>query len=69
MRGHQKEVTDMTWTKDGDMVAISDCFVARVWRGDGNNSVVERLRMAETDAERYMWGWASRDGSDALLAR
>lgn len=57
----------MSWTKDGDLVTLSDCFTARVWRGNGNGAKVDELRYAATDAERYMWGWASESGSDALV--
>lgn len=60
------EVTDLDWTMDGDLVAISDDRTARCFRGDGNGEEVETLLEAETSAERYEWGYAC-EAEDATV--
>ncbi|WPG99442.1 Hypothetical protein R9X50_00225600 [Acrodontium crateriforme] len=62
IRGHDKEVTSLTWSHDGDLVTISDDFSARCWR---QNSVTARhLRgCGEGGGQRWGHGWADVDGS------
>jgi WD40 repeat protein len=59
--GFDIEVTDLDWTMDGDLVAISDDRTARCFRGDGNGEEVEKLMAAETSAERWEWGYACEE--------
>nr|POF21047.1 cell division cycle protein cdt2 [Quercus suber] len=62
VRGHDKEVTSLSWTFDGDLVSISDDFSARCWREDG-----EKARDLRTGGEgggrRWDCGWADADAA------
>ena len=59
LRGHEKEVTDVAWSVNGDLVAISDDFQARCWRNDDGGVEAEQLREGgESDARRWACGWA-----------
>ncbi|TGZ80497.1 WD40 repeat-like protein [Ascodesmis nigricans] len=56
VRGHEKEVTDVTWTKEGEVVSISDDMGARCWRRGGR--VAEKMREGgEEEGRRHEWGW------------
>lgn len=62
--GHEKEVTGVEWSADGDLVTISDDFTARCWREHQEHA---RLLRSEQDegGEKYMCGWADmEDGFD-----
>jgi len=63
VRGHQSEVTGLTWTHDGDLVTIGDDFSARCWR---EGPQARELRTAgEGEGKRWNSGWAEvRDGYD-----
>jgi hypothetical protein len=62
VRGHEKEVTDVTWTCRGDMVAISDDSLARCWRAGDRGEDAEGLREGgELEGRRWGWGWAEDD--------
>lgn len=53
------EVTDVTWTLDGDLVAISDDWTARCWRRGERGEEAEELRKAgDKEGKRWMCGWA-----------
>ncbi|GAM88986.1 hypothetical protein ANO11243_070200 [Dothideomycetidae sp. 11243] len=57
VRGHDKEVTAVTWAHDGELISISDDFSARCWREDANEA--RRLRTCgEGEGERWRCGWA-----------
>ena len=59
IRGHQKEVTAVTWANDGQLVTVGDDFHVRCWReGDGARD----LRTGgEGQGKRWMCGWADVD--------
>ena len=63
VRGHQSEVTGLTWTHDGNLVTIGDDFSARCWR---EGPQARELRMAgEGEGKRWNSGWAEvMDGYD-----
>lgn len=62
VRGHNREVTDMTWTPNGELVTVGDDSTVRCWREDG--STARDLRMAgETGGRRWGCGWAEADPS------
>lgn len=63
VRGHQSEVTSLTWTADGELVTIGDDFVARCWR---EGTKARDLRTGgEAEGRRWGCGWASvREGYD-----
>lgn len=59
VRGYEKEVTDVTWTDRGDMVAISDDYLARCWRAGEKGEEAESMREGgEDEGRRWGWGWA-----------
>ncbi len=61
VRGHQKEVTTVTWASDGQLVTVSDDFHVRCWR-EGEQA--RDLRTSgEGQGKRWMCGWADVDGS------
>ncbi|KAI9713132.1 MAG: hypothetical protein M1820_001117 [Bogoriella megaspora] len=62
VRGHQKEVTSLTWTADGDLVTVGDDYLARCWR-EGHQA--QDLRQGgEQNGNRWNCGWA--DPEDPL---
>lgn len=69
IRGHEKEVTDVTWTCRGDLVAISDDYQARCWRAEGHGEDAENMREGgELEGRRWGWGWADADPDDSFSA-
>jgi hypothetical protein len=63
VRGHSSEVTSMTWTRDGELVTVSDDYSVRVWKEDAEQA--RQLRMGgEQDGQRWQTGWASVEGWD-----
>lgn len=59
VRGYEKEVMDLTWTMDGDMVAISDDYLARCWRVGERGEEAENMRNGgEEEGRRWGWGWS-----------
>lgn len=61
--GHDKEVTAVSWTVDGELVTASDDYTARCWR-EGPHA--RDLRTGgETEGRRWGCGWAeSMDSYD-----
>ncbi|KAF2239032.1 WD40 repeat-like protein [Viridothelium virens] len=59
IRGHQKEVTSLTWTADGDLVSVGDDYVARCWR-EGSKAR-ELRRGGELHGQRWDCGWADTE--------
>ena len=63
IRGHDKEVTAVAWSSEGDLVTSSDDGRCRVWRRDCEQA--RRLRtQGEADGLRWKHGWAE-DCSDS----
>ena len=61
VRGHSREVTGVTWTKNGELVTVGDDFGVRSWRED-DREVARGLRMGgETGGRRWGCGWADVD--------
>ncbi|KAF8449724.1 WD40-repeat-containing domain protein [Kalaharituber pfeilii] len=61
VRGHEKEVTDVTWSVGGELVAISDDLQVRCWRNDDEGVKAEELRVGgEEEGRRWGWGWAEK---------
>ena len=59
VRGHEKEVTSLTWTSKGELVTVGDDAVARCWR-EGPDA--RDLRMGgEQGGRRWGCGWAEAD--------
>lgn len=63
VRGHQSEVTSLTWTADGELVTVGDDFMARCWR---EGPQARDLRVGgEAEGRRWGCGWAEvREGYD-----
>ena len=56
VRGHEKEVTGMSWNSEGELVTVGDDFQARVWR---EGSEAQDLRTGgENGGRRWGHGWA-----------
>lgn len=64
IKGHEREVTAVTWSSEGNLVTISDDLRTRCWRQDDN--MARRLRKGyEGEVERHGAGWAAvRNGWD-----
>jgi WD40 repeat protein len=57
VRGHDREVGNLAWTHDGELVTVGDDFLVRLWREGGNDA--RDLRMGgEADGRRWACGWA-----------
>lgn len=56
IRGHSHEVTDVTWTPNGDLVTIGDDLASRCWR-EGSEARALRLN-GEGGGRRWESGWA-----------
>lgn len=65
IRGHEREVTGLTWTSGGDLVSVGDDLTARCWR-DGRGGEARSLRVGgESEGKRWGCGWAEvEDGWD-----
>ena len=42
VNGHEKEVTGVTWTREGELLSISDDSVCRIWRDEPDLSRLQR---------------------------
>jgi WD40 repeat protein len=58
--GHGREVTDVSWTCDGELVTLSDDHSARLWR-EGKEARDMRVGK-EGNGMRAGWGWAEAEG-------
>ena len=56
IRGHDKEVTDVTWTPNGDLVTIGDDLMSRCWREGPRAREVRKS--GEGEGKRWESGWA-----------
>lgn len=60
VRGHSREVTDMTWAYGGELVTVGDDLTARCWR-EGPDA--RDLRVGgETEGRRWGCGWSETVG-------
>ncbi len=60
IRGHDRELTGLTWTSNGELVTIGDDFAVRCWREDGADA--RDLRMGgEKEGRRWGCGWAEAE--------
>ncbi|EEP75543.1 conserved hypothetical protein [Uncinocarpus reesii 1704] len=56
VEGHQKEVSAVSWTNNGELVTVSDDLHARCWR---EGPTARNLRVGgETEGRRWNCGWA-----------
>jgi len=60
IRGHEKEVTAVTWTSEGSLVTASDDFRSRCWR-EGALKAREMRTGGEGEGRRWGSGWADVD--------
>lgn len=57
VRGHDREVSSLTWTSAGDLVTVGDDYLVRCWREDHEEAKSLRLR-GEHGGRRWASGWA-----------
>lgn len=63
IRGHDAEVTSVSWTRSGTLVSVGDDFRVRRWR-QGNEARDLRLN-GEAEGRRWQCGWAAvKEGYD-----
>jgi WD40 repeat protein len=63
IRGHDAEVTSVSWTRKGTLISVGDDFRVRRWK-QGNTARELRLN-GETEGRRWQCGWAAvNDGYD-----
>ncbi|KAL3478625.1 WD40-repeat-containing domain protein [Aspergillus californicus] len=56
IEGHEKEVSGVSWTVDGELITVSDDYSARCWR---EGPEARDLRAGgETEGRRWRCGWA-----------
>ena len=60
IRGHNRELTGLTWTPRGELVTVGDDCAARCWREDGAEARDLRLG-GETEGRRWGCGWAEAE--------
>ncbi|KAI9716314.1 MAG: hypothetical protein M1812_005378 [Candelaria pacifica] len=56
IRGHQREVTGLSWTSEGELITVGDDLLARCWR-EGPDAHDLRIG-GETEGRRWGCGWA-----------
>ncbi|KAF2646346.1 WD40 repeat-like protein [Massarina eburnea CBS 473.64] len=56
VRGHEHEVTSVSWSKGGTLVSVSDDHVVRRWK-EGNGAR-ELRNCGEAEGRRWQCGWA-----------
>lgn len=63
VRGHDAEVTSVSWATNGSLISVSDDLKVRRWK---EGSQARELRLGgEGERKRWMCGWAGvRDGYD-----
>ncbi|KAK2759147.1 hypothetical protein FQN54_003247 [Arachnomyces sp. PD_36] len=57
VEGHEKEVSSLTWTTEGELVTVSDDFHARCWR-EGAAEARELRTCGDAEGKRWRCGWA-----------
>jgi WD40 repeat protein len=59
LRGHDAEVTSVSWARNGSLISVSDDFRVRRWK---EGSQARDLRMGgEGEGRRWQCGWAHMD--------
>ncbi|KAG5966326.1 hypothetical protein E4U58_002554 [Claviceps cyperi] len=58
VRGHSREVTNVSWSRDGDLVTASDDYWVRRWSTSLRDQAQHLRTVGEFGGERYMAGWA-----------
>ena len=58
--GHEREVTSVSWTMDGELVTVSDDYSARCWRED-EVSAKKLRKSGEGGSKLLRSGWAELD--------
>lgn len=61
VEGHNREVTAVSWTVDGELISVSDDYSARCWR-EGPEAR-ELRNSGETEGRRWECGWAATKDS------
>jgi WD40 repeat protein len=64
VRGHNREVTGLSWTPKGELVTIGDDYQCRVWREDAEHAR-ELRTCGESGGKRWSQGWANIQAEDA----
>jgi WD40 repeat protein len=59
IRGHDAEVTSVSWTRKGTLISVGDDFRVRRWR-EGKTARELRLN-GEVEGRRWQCGWAAVD--------
>ena len=63
IRGHEAEVTGVSWASNGSLISVGDDFRVRRWK-EGPKARELRM-MGETEGRRWQCGWADvQDGFD-----
>ena len=57
IRGHDKEVGALTWTRDGKLVTVGDDYMIRCW-GEDRSQAADLRTGGETEGRRWGCGWA-----------
>lgn len=57
IRGHEREVTSLSWAHDGKLVTTSDDYIVRQWQ-EGDAPARHLRQIGEFGGERYRAGWA-----------
>ena len=57
IRGHDREVTSVAWSCDGELITVGDDMKCRVWRENGQKARGLRT-VGEANGDRWCHGWA-----------
>lgn len=57
VRGHDKEVGALSWTKEGKLVTVGDDYIVRCW-GEDREGARDLRRGGEAGGRRWAKGWA-----------
>jgi len=60
VEGHEKEVTGVSWTVNGELITVSDDYSARCWR---EGPEARELRSNSRNEDRWLSGWAATKDS------
>ncbi|KAG5926920.1 hypothetical protein E4U42_002796 [Claviceps africana] len=61
IRGHSREVTNVSWSRDGDLITASDDYLVRRWSTRLGDQARHLRTVGEFGGERHMAGWADVD--------